>query len=166
MKNIRILISLCFLLSLTACGSSNVVYEGIQYTKTSSTRITFQEQTIPESCSAFAHLLMKTRANSLGQDLADAMQAEAMARGANLVLIGIARENEDTELDENTFDYYGPEYSYNFNRTWLGWKFGFDDWNEGGALISFGADTSRSRKTLFSNSMMVQAVFLRCDEQQ
>ena len=166
MKNIRVLLSLCFLLTLTACGSSHTVYEGIQHPKTSSAEITFQEQTIPESCSAFAHLLMNTKANSLGQDLADAMQAEAMDKGANLILIGIARESEDTELDENTFDYYGPEYSYNFNRTWLGWTFGFDEWNEGGALISFGADTSKSRETVFTNSMMVQAVFLRCDGQQ
>ena len=154
---------LCLFLFLTACDSSEVIYEGIKHPRTNATEITFQEHTIPEGCSAFAHLLMNTKANSLGKDLADAMRAEAMNKGANLVLVGLAREGAGTELDANRFDYYGPEYSYNFNRTWLGWKFGFDEWNEGGALIGFGANAAESRETTFPDTMMVQAVFLRCE---
>lgn len=165
MKIIHLPLIFCILLSLTSCGSSDSVYKGIQHPKTSITKITFQEQTIPEGCFAFAHLLMNTKANSQGQDLADAMRAEAMDKGANLVLIGLAREGDDAELDANRFDYYGPDYSYNFNRTWLGWKFGFDEWNEGGELVGFGTNASASRETLFPQSMMVQAVFLRCDGQ-
>jgi hypothetical protein len=165
MKNITFPLILCVLLSLTACGSSELVYDGIKHPKTSNTKITFQEHNIPESCSAFAHLLMNTKANSLGQDLGDAIRMEAMDKGANLILVGLAREDDGAELDENRFDYYGPEYSYNFNRTWLGWKFGFDEWNEGGKLVGFGANVSASRETTFSHSMIVQAVFLRCDGQ-
>jgi len=163
MKSILFLLIICVLLSLAACGSSDFVYEGIRHPKTSSSKITFQEHKIPEDCFAFAHLLMNTKANSLGQDLGDAMRAEAMEKGADIVLIGLAREDEGAELDMNRFDYYGPEYSYNFNRTWLGWKFGFNEWNEGGKLIGFGANASDSRETTFAHTMMVQAVFLRCD---
>ncbi len=163
MNKLTLILLPCLLLLLAACGSSDVVYQGIKHPQTSATEITFQEHTIPESCFAFAHLLMNTKANSLGKDLGEAMRTEAMEKGANLILIGIAREDEGAELDENRFDYYGPEYSYNFNRTWLGWKFGFDEWNEGGTLVGFGANASESRETTFPRTMMVQAVFLRCD---
>ncbi len=163
MKNITFPLILLVLISLSACGSSDVVYEGIKHPKTSNTQITFQEYTIPKDCFAFAHLLMNTKANAVGQDLGDAMRTEAMEKGANLVLVGLAREDEGAELDTNRFDYYGPEYSYNFDRTWLGWKFGFNEWNDGGELIGFGANTSDSKETIFPHTMMVQAVFLRCD---
>lgn len=165
MKNKRLPIILSTFLFLTSCGSSNVAYEGIQHPKTSSSKITFREHAIPQDCFAFAHLLMNTKANSLGQDIADAMRSEAMDKGADLVLIGLARKDEGADLDGNRFDYYGPDYSYNFNRTWLGWKFGFNEWNEGGELVGFGARTSDSRETTFSQTMMVQAVLLRCDQQ-
>ena len=165
MKKTRIFLTLLFLFSLTACGSSELAYEGIQHPKTSSSKITFQEYSIPESCFAFAHLLINTKANSIGQDLAEAIRTEAMEKGADLILIGLAREDVDAELDENRFDYYGPEYTYNFNKTWLGWKFGFDEWNEGGELIGFGNNAARSRETVFPHSMLVQAVFMRCGGQ-
>ncbi len=164
MKSILFPLITCILVSLSACGSSDFVYEGIKHPKTSNTKITFQEHVIPENCFAFAHLLMNTKANSLGRDLGNAMRAEAMEKGADLVLVGLAREDEE-ELETNRFDYYGPKYSYNFNRTWLGWKFGFDEWNEGGELVGFGTNASDSRETTFANTMMVQAVFLRCDGQ-
>ena len=153
----------CLVLFLSACGSSEVVYEGIAHPQTSAAKITFQEHAVPEGCFAFAHLLMNTKANSQGKDIGDAIRTEAMDKGANLVLIGFAREDEGAELDANRFDYYGPEYSYNFNRTWLGWKFGFNEWNEGGSLIGFGANAAESRDTTFPHTMMVQAVFLRCE---
>ncbi len=165
MKSILSTLIICILFSLTACGSSELVYQGIKHPKTSNTTITFQEQNIPESCFAFAHLIMNTKANSLGRDIADALRAEAMEKGADTVLVGLAREDDGAELDDNRFDYYGPEYNYNFKRTWLGWKFGFDAWNEGGKLIGFGANAADSRETIFANSMMIQAVFLRCDGQ-
>jgi hypothetical protein len=163
MNKLTIVFLSSLLLTLTACGSSDVVYEGIRHPQTSSTEITFQEHTIPEGCFAFAHLLMNTKANSQGQDLGNAMRAEAMDKGADLVLIGLAREDEGAELEVNRFDYYGPEYSYNFNRTWLGWKFGFEEWNGGGELIGFGANVSDNREKTFPHTMMVQAVFLRCE---
>lgn len=147
-----------------SCGSSDVAYEGIQHPKTDSTSITFQENKIPDSCIAFAHLLMITKENATGQELAHAMRSEAMDKGADLVLVGLARNDEGSELEENRFDYYGPKYSYNFNKTWLGWKFAFDEWNEGGELQGFGTDAARNSETVYPQTMMVQAVFLRCDQ--
>ena len=164
MKFIHLLLALFLLLSCISCGSSNVVYEGIQHPKTDTTTITFQEHEIPDSCIAFAHLMMHTKEKATGQELADTLRTEAMDKGADLVLIGLARNDEDSELEESRFDYYGPEYSYNFNKTWLGWKFAFDEWNEGGELQGFGTITSRSSETTYPHTMMVQAVFLRCNQ--
>ena len=162
MRYIQFFITLSLLLFLSACGSSDLAYQGTTHPKSSSTRLIFEEHNVPDSCNTFAHLMMHTRANATGQALADAMRLEAMEKGADLVLVGLARDDEEAELDENRFDYYGPDYSYNFNKTWLGWKFGFNEWNEGGELRGFGTDTSSNRETLFPHTMMVQAVFLRC----
>ncbi len=87
-----------------------------------------------------------------------------MEKGANVVLIGLARVAEDVENDENSVSYYGPEYTYEFSTTWLGWKFGFDQWNEGGELMNFGAKAMRDQEMEFPQAMMIQAVFLRCTD--
>ena len=163
MKLLHLLLALFLLLTCISCGSSDVAYEGIRHPKTDATTITFQEHGIPDSCIAFAHLMMHTKENATGQELAEAMRTEAMDKGADLVLIGLARDDEGSELEESRFDYYGPEYSYNFNKTWLGWKFAFDEWNEGGVLQGFGTITSKSSEAMYPHTMMIQAVFLRCN---
>jgi hypothetical protein len=149
---------------LSGCWSSTTEYSGLRFPQTASSQITFQEHTIPADCSVFSHLLMNSKMNSSGQDIASSMHLEAQNKGANLVLIGMAREMEDEELKSNRFDYYGPEYAYNFNTTWLGWKFGFDEWNDAGNLIGIGADSWGNNEASFKNSLLIQAVFLRCEE--
>lgn len=152
--------ALFFLLS--ACGFSDMAYEGIRYAQTDSIEVSFQEQAIPGDCSVFAHLLMNTQMESSGQDIATAMRTEAMDKGANLILIGMAREVVGEELKENRFDYYGPDYSYNFKKTWLGWKFGFDEWDEGEKLVGVGTDSWGNNSVNFQHTLLVQAIFLRC----
>lgn len=151
-------------LLLSGCWSSTTEYTGIRFPVTPDSKITFQEHTIPKDCSAFSHLLMNSRMNSSGQDIASAMHLEAQAKGANLVLVGMARQMEDAELAINRFDYYGPEYAYNFSKAWLGWKFGFDKWNDAGGLIGIGADTWGNNETSFKDTLLIQAIFLRCGE--
>ena len=102
--------------------------------------------------------------NSSGQDIASAMHREAQDKGANLVLVGLAREMADEELKVDRFDYYGPEYAYNFNKTWLGWKFGFDKWNDAGNFVGLGADNWGNNEISFKHTLLIQAVFLRCEE--
>ncbi len=147
---------------LSGCWSGTAEYEGISFPQTTSTQISFQEHSIPADCSAFAHLQMNSRMHSTGEDIDKAMQQEAGNKGADLVLVGMSRELVDEELEENYFAYYGPEYAYSFNKTWLGWKFGFDEWNDADNLVGLGADKWGNSDISFDNSLLIQAVFLRC----
>ena len=163
MKTTKFFFLPVLLLFLSAC-SSQEGYQGIKHPQTNSVNVSFQEQTISDTCSAFAHLLMRSKGQSTGQDIAVAMRTEAMDKGANLLLIGMARELTDEELENNIFDYYGPKYSYTFNKTWLGWKFGFAAWNSGDRLVGIGSEAWGNSEISFKDSLLIQAVFLRCEE--
>lgn len=154
----------CLTFILSGCFSGTTPYEGLSFPKTTASEITFQESSVPPDCSAFAHLLMKTKMNSTGKDISLAMRQEAEAKGAHLILVGLSREMQDEELSTDRFDYYGPQYAYSFNKTWLGWKFGFDEWNDAGNLIGIGATTMEDGGISFDNTLLIQAVFLRCGE--
>ena len=149
---------------LSGCLSSTAKYEGISFPQTTSSELTFLEENVPADCTAFAHLLMNTKERSTGKDIAAAMHKEAESKGADLVLLGMAREMPDEELEETRFDYYGPEYAYSFEKTWLGWKFGFDEWDEAGSLTDLGLDSWGNENITYDNSLVIQAVFLRCDQ--
>lgn len=164
MKNTKFFFVTTLLFFLSACASSDVIYEGIKYPQTNDVQISFQENSIPDECSAFAHLLLNTKTNSNGGEIAHVMEKEAKSKGANLILIGMSREVMDEKLEADRFDYYGPEYGYTFNKTWLGWKFGFDEWNEGDRLVGFGANTWGDSSINYQHTLLVQAVFLRCGD--
>lgn len=149
---------------LAGCWSSPSGYEGIRFPKTSASAVTFQETDIPDHCSAFAHVLMNSKMQSTGKELRDALTREASDKGANLILVGMSREMEEEELEENRFDYFGPEYAYDFNKTWLGWKFGFKEWSKANNLIGLDAAAWENNEMSFKNSLLIQAVFLRCSE--
>jgi len=105
---------------------------------------------------------MNTKMQSTGQEISTAMHREAEERGADLILVGMSREMPGEDLDENRFDYYGPQYAYTFNKTWLGWKFGFDEWDDAGNLVGIGTNAWGNTEISFDNSILVQAVFLHC----
>lgn len=151
-----------FSLLLSGCFSKPE-YQGIRFPKSSNSKITFQDNSIGPKCTAFAHLLVSTKKNSNGKEISLALRREAEDKGANLILVGFARELPAEDLEENHFDYYGPEYAYNFKRTWLGWKFGFDEWDDGGKLVGLGSNNLGNKKDPFTTSLLVQAVFLRCE---
>ena len=163
MRKTKILL-LLLTIFLAGCWSSTSGYEGIRFPKTSAGKLVFQETNIPDNCSAFAHVLMSSKMQSTGKGLHDALVQEAGDKGANLILVGMAREMPKEELEENSFDYYGPEYAYNFKKTWLGWKFGFDEWNKGKNLIGLDAAAWENNEISFKNSLLIQAVFLRCGQ--
>jgi hypothetical protein len=110
--------------------------------------------------------MMSSKAKSTGNDIATAMFQEAEAKGADLVLIGMARTLTDDDLDENEFTYYGPEYAYSFQKTWLGWKFGFNEWDDADAMSNLGIDSWGNGNITFDNSLIIQAVFLRCGDKE
>ena len=164
MKKVQLYSLLIFSTILSGCWSGTAEYQGISFPQTTTSQITFLEDSIPAHCSAFAHLQMSSKMRSSGKDIEEAMLQEAGNKGADLVLVGMSRELVDAELEENSFAYYGPEYAYNFNTTWLGWKFGFDEWNDADNLVGLGAGKWGSNDVSFDNSLLIQAVFLRCGE--
>jgi hypothetical protein len=164
MHKIKLFSLLLFTTLLSGCWSSSAPYDGIKFPKTTHSQKTFLEEEVSSDCTAFAHLLMSSKTHSNGKDIASAMHREAEDKGANLVLLGISRELPDAELTENQFNYYGPEYPYVFKRTWLGWKFGFDEWDEAGFLTNLGADSWGNGNTTYDNSLIIQAVFLHCGQ--
>lgn len=149
---------------LAGCWSTTAQYKGVMFPQTIRTKIVFQENNIPDDCMAFAHVLMSSKAQSSGKDLGSSIHQEAENKGADLVLIGMTREMKKAALKDNRFDYYGPEHAYNFNKTWLGWKFGFDQWNDANNLIGLDAQTWEDSNNNFNSSLLIQAVFLRCGQ--
>ena len=157
--------SLLFLAALlSGCFSPASQYQGVSFPKSMSSNVTFLENTIPQECTAFAHLLMNTKMQSTGEEISSAMHREAEERGADLILVGMSREMPGENLDQNSFDYYGPEYAYTFSKTWLGWKFGFNEWNDAGDLVGIGSKVWGNPEISFDNSILIQAVFLHCGQ--
>ncbi len=154
-----------FTILLSSCFSGKTEYTGLSFPATSKSTVTFQEHAIPADCSAFSHLLMNTAMNSSGQDIANSIQQEAQEKGADLILIGMARAIPGAELESNLFDYYGPDYPYVFNKTWLGWKFGFDEWNDAGGFTSLGTNNWGNPDVDFADTLIIQAVFLHCGKE-
>lgn len=162
MQKIKLFSVLFIATLLSSCLSSTATYEGISYPQTSNAQATFQEEGIPGDCMAFSHLMMTSKKQSSGKEIASAMHKEAEIKGANLILVGMSRELSDDGLDENRFNFYGPEFAYSFQKTWLGWKFGFDEWDEADSISNLGIDSWGNEKITFDNSLIIQAVLLRC----
>jgi len=163
MQKIKFFLIPVLLLFLSSCIFRESVYRGVAYPATSRVKVSFQEHAISKTCVAFAHLIMSTKGYSTGEEIAHSIYYEAMNKGADLILVGMAREVAGENLEENSFDYYGPKYAYNFNKTWLGWKFGFGQWNEGDKLVGLGAASWERADINYEDTMLIQAVFLRCE---
>ncbi len=162
MQRIKLFSLLLLTAFLGGCFSETPTYNGLCYPQTKDCFFTFLEESVPPECTAFAHLVMGSKAKSTGDDIASALFQEAEAKGADLVLVGMARTLTEEDLDENEFSYYGPEYAYSFQKTWLGWKFGFDQLDQADTMSNLGADSLGSGDITFDNSLLIQAVFLRC----
>jgi len=92
------------------------------------------------------------------------MVREAGEKGANQILVGMAREQMGKRQGSFRFDYFGPKYPYPFPQGWMGWKFGFEQWNKAGPLLGFGLDSWGNPARHYDSSLMIQALFLRCPE--
>ena len=156
--------SLLLLLLTTGCVnlmSSNTT-SSLSFPSTSKVFVTFQEEKVPAQCKAYSHLLVTTIPNVTGKQIQQEIVTNAKQQGADMLLIGIARENFDEDLEEFVFSNYGPKKAYAFQKRWAGWKYGFKDWNHGGEIVSFGFRAWDEDETPFNSGLIVQAVYLTC----
>lgn len=153
----------CFLpLLFSGCLTKQATYTGLHFPPTVTVGVSFQESTVPKSCQGFAHLIASTAAPATGLDIQEALFKEARDKGANRILIGMAREEIGNNPNSFRFDYFGPEYLYPFPQGWIGWKFGIQEWEKAGPLIGFGLNDWGNMNSRFDYSLKIQVAFLRC----
>jgi len=128
---------------------------------TSSVEIILDEKAIPDSCDVFAQLIISVPASISAEELKQRIEQYGMRNGADYILIGMIRES--SEDPENViFRTYGPKTPYSFKTRWIGWKFGFSDWNSGGPLVDFGYNRLAGSKPAFDVPVDGQALLLAC----
>lgn len=150
------------LLTLASCSAQQQEESlTIVMPATTSVEITLDKKRIPDTCDVFAQLIITVPAGISATDLKQSIEQYGMRNGADFVLIGMTREsNEDPE--SVIFKSYGPKTPYSFKKRWLGWKFGFSDWNSGGSLVDFGHNRLEGNKPAFDGAVDGQALLLSC----
>ena len=157
------LLVLTVLFLVAGCGGKDTTgYRGKTYPATSKVIPTFQPGQVPVSCRVFSHLLVWLPRDSNGKMIADSLEKEAMAHGADMLLIGESRQAEDDRgLD---FVYYGPDREYKCRDKWCGWKFGYDVWGIQGDWVTLGYQEWGNSDVSYEYPIVLQAAFLRCQE--
>jgi hypothetical protein len=135
-------------------------YKGIKYSPSDKVVPTFQDRQVPVSCRVFAHLLVYIPEGSTGKTLAQTVEAEAMTHGADMLLIGDARQTTDDQGP--AFSYYGPVQPYKCRDNWSGWKFAYEKWINQGDWVAMGYNEWGNPDARFNSPLIIQAVFLRC----
>ncbi|MCI5219979.1 MAG: hypothetical protein D3914_12530 [Candidatus Electrothrix sp. LOE2] len=137
-------------------------YKGVKYPATDKVVPTFQDKQVPVSCRVFAHVLVHIPEGSTGQNIARAVEAEAMTRGADMLLIGGARQANDNQGP--AFSYYGPAHPYKCRDNWSGWKFAYDEWVNQGEWVAMGYNEWGNPNARFTPPLVIQTAFLRCPQ--
>ncbi|MDU9049373.1 MAG: hypothetical protein Q3M30_11000 [Candidatus Electrothrix sp. Rat3] len=135
-------------------------YKGIKFPSTDKVVPTFQDRQVPVSCRVFAHLLVHIPEGSTGKSLAQAIEAEAMTRGADMLLLGGTRQANDNQGP--AFSYYGPAQPYKCRDNWSGWKFAYEEWVSQGEWVAMGYNEWGNPDAHFNSPLIIQAAFLRC----
>jgi hypothetical protein len=161
---VRLLVLLASALFLLGgCGGSNTAsYNGSSYPASTKVIPVFQPRQVPVSCRVFAQVLVRLPVNSTGKTIAQAVEEEAKARGADMVLIGESRRAADDGPVE--FSYYGPEREYNCREKWPGWKFGYSEWSAQGDWVTLGFKEWGNAAVSYDFPIVMQVAFLRCQE--
>ncbi|MBE0584495.1 MAG: hypothetical protein IH612_12155 [Desulfofustis sp.] len=157
---IRAAVFVC-LLGLAACSSRDPGTLPSVLPATDRAEISFEEQRVPSDCSVFAQMLITIPPAVAAEQTRQAVEQFAADSGADLVLLGLARQSAISP-ETVTFRSYGPRTPYPFATKWTGWKFGFADWNKGGPLVDFGINHLSGDSALFTIPIDVQAVLLSC----
>jgi len=129
------------------------------YPPTDKVETIFQISQAPASCRVFAHLFATMPANmTIGEFAARAVE-EAKSKGAEMMLVGQARQcTTDSSL---SFTYYGPDREYLVSE-WPGWSYGFEQWGEQGNWAGIGYNEWRDDTIHYDYPIVMQLVFLRC----
>jgi hypothetical protein len=153
------------LILLTGCASKPSAYSGIRFPATSQVGVTFQEKEVPAQCKAFAHIIVHTPAGLTGARVGQQITEYAKDKGADLILIGMSRRTPGKGPNDFQFYAYGPTQEYLFSKGWLGWKFGYKDWEDGRQVVGFGSNNWSDSATN-DVSMKIQTVLLRCESER
>ena len=149
------------LLIMAGCSSKDIpAYHGRQYPASNTVIPVFQAGQVPVSCRVFSQMLVWLPENSTGKSIAQAIEQEAISRGADVLLIGKSREASDDE--GLLFTYYETAKEENCREQWPGWKFGYDVWSQQGDWVSFGYNEWGNADIQFNTPIILQAAFLRC----
>lgn len=150
-----------FCLCLTSCSSREPVELLHMMPPTPQASITFDERQVADDCTLFAQIMVSVPGTLSGTGIKHDIEQFGAQNGADLVLLGLARiNNESPETIE--FRAYGPKTPYLFKSRWSGWKFGFSDWNKGGELVDFGSNYLETRDVTVYSSIIIQAAMLSC----
>jgi hypothetical protein len=152
------LISACGLLA-AGCGSRDAGVQTAEFPPTDKVETVFQAERIPDSCRVFAQLFATMPASYTGARFAEAVRGEAMAKGADMVLIGHSRQS--TGEDDLQFTYYGPGREYRI-REWPPWRYGFEKWQEQGAWANIGYMEWGNSDIYYDYPILMQVAFVRC----
>jgi hypothetical protein len=156
-------LALTVLFLAAGCGGKNSTgYTGEKYPATSKGIPSFQPNQVPVRCKVFSHMFVWLPAGSNGKTIAQAVEKEARALGADMVLIGGSRQAEDDKGLE--FAYYGPDQEYKCRDKWSGWKFGYATWSQQGDWVTLGYKEWGNGNVAFEVPLVMQAAFLRCQE--
>ena len=154
---------LTVLFFVAGCGGTDTTaYRGEKYPPTTKVIPSFQPVQVPVNCRVFSHLLVWLPKGSNGKTIAQALEKEAKAHGADMLLIGGSRQAEDDKGID--FIYYGPEQQYKCRDKWCGWKFGYDVWADQGEWVTLGYNEWGNADAVFDVPIVMQAAFLRCQE--
>ena len=158
-KRLLLCLSLAAVPLLCSCAGRNAEPAGITYPATDKVESVFQRAQVPEQCRVFAQFFVTMPAQQTGQQFADAVAAEAKAKGADMLLIGQSRQS--TSSSELTYSKYGPDREYKIG-DWPGWNFGYEEWQKQGAWANIGYGEWGNPKIHFDYPVVIQLVFLRC----
>lgn len=157
---IRMLLLAVLPVFLAGCGGADrTVYTGRVHPPTDQVAKVFLPAQVDRGCRVFAQVLVQLPAGLDGQDIENAIFAEAGQRGADLVLIGQSRQGKE---NQTSFLYYGPEREYLFPDRWNGWKFGYDVWEKQGEWMSIGYNELGRAEIRYDVPLVMQVVMLRC----
>ena len=156
------LMPLCLLLA--GCATKSPTYNGSSYPATTHAQVIFQDKDVPKQCSVLAQLIVHTPTGQTGAAIGERITGFAEGKGADLILIGLSRRTSDDPGSDFAFFSYGPASPYKFNKDWLGWKYGYADWQKAGSVIGFGYDSWHDATGILDSSLKIQAILLRCDE--
>ncbi|MCL1980840.1 MAG: hypothetical protein FWG62_07185, partial [Proteobacteria bacterium] len=141
-------------------GPESSAYSGPVYPPTQTAGVAFQPAQVGRTCRVFAEALVQFPAKSSGRDMETTILAEAMARGADQVLIGQTRQSKDDKGP--SFLYLGPVHEYTCADQCGGWKFGFETWEKQGDWVSVGYREWGKASVVFEPPLIMQMVMLRC----